>query len=197
MNVSVQMDPEDRRWLQDQAKKFGGIITSEFVGQVKRLKNRLIKAIYAGGGLYGIPTFAPRSPITEKLHGPQWGGFIEKKHLVMYWKGRNGAQMIGFPDRHPAALRFGYALQTAYEREFTKEERVQLYHLGFNRKNTPVFSYQRPARPVIKAFAEANYPDLFSETRKKVEKILNNAARVKALNAKIRAKTLKQLARKR
>jgi hypothetical protein len=200
MKISAQIDEADRRWLQQTARKFGAVVQSAFIGQVNRLKNRLVKAIYAGGGLYGVPQFAPRSPITEKLHGPQWGGYIKKNELVRKWKGENGAQMIGFPDRNAnnkAPMLFGQAIQTAYEREFSREERIQLYRLGFNRKNTPVFSYNRPARPIIAAFAEANFPDLYRETRKKVEKILSDESKIQKINARARQVVLKQLARKR
>ena len=38
MNVDVKMVEADRKWLQDQARKFGGAVNVVFVGVVKRLK---------------------------------------------------------------------------------------------------------------------------------------------------------------
>lgn len=195
MNVSVKMVEADRKWLQDQARKFGGAVNVVFVGVVKRLKNRLKKAVLSGGGLYGVPLFARRSPVTEKLHGPNWGGNIHSNSLIRYWR-KNGAQVIGFPDNNPAAAAFGQSIQTEVVRDYTKGERLMLYHRGFNRRNTLDFFYNRPARPIIGVFAEANYPFLYSESRKRVEKLLQNEAKLQAVNARIRSKTLKQLRKK-
>ena len=192
MKLSARIDEADRRWLQQMSKKFGAVVNAAFVGVVTRMKNRMAKSVANGGGLYGIPTFAPRSPITEKLHGPRWGGQIPQKSLIRYWR-KGGKQIIGFPDNNPATVAFGQSLQIAEFRAFSKIERRYIHRHGFR----VVGNYDRPRRPVIDAFAEANAPDLLRETRARVEKILSDESKIQKINARARKAVLKQLARKR
>lgn len=199
MNVQVAFDEQDVKWLEKMSRKFGGIITVEFAGVVRRLANRMKKSVEQGGGLYGIPAFAPRATLTERLHGPSWGGLYPLKQMIGYWRSKkSGEQFIGFKSKNKLAMVFGQTLQTAADREFSKDERRAIYRLGMNRRthSVDVFTYHRPARPVVRAFIDDQRGFLYSETRRRVERILKSEAKVQAANAKIRSKTLKQLRKK-
>lgn len=189
--ITCEIMAEDVAWLEGQARKFGGIVNAHFGGVVKWMKARFSKTIESGGGVYGVPSFSPRAGITMRLHGRRWGGNIPKKSLAKAWR-KNGAQMVGIPDNNPATVAFGRSLQTAETRTFTRGEKAFFRRRGVDEVLRP--QYNRPARPLVKAFAESNCPEMFHEIRKRTEKTLSDEAKIQEMNAKIRAKAAKRAA---
>lgn len=184
----VFVPEDDIKYLQNVAKKFGAIVHRHFGGVITWSKNRFAKALFNGGGLYGVPKFRKRAGVTGKLHGSRWGGRISKKSLVKAWK-KGGKQIIGFPDRNPAAATFGAALQVTENRSWTLRERINFRRRSVTELLHP--RYERPARPIVSPFAAAQGPEMLHEVRKRTEKTLAS----KAANAKVRAAAIRAQAR--
>lgn len=69
------------------------------------LKKQLVQVMERGGGIHGVPAFKDYEPFTKELRrnanqdptGPI-GGILAEKYRIVAFK-RNGAQIVGWPDK--------------------------------------------------------------------------------------------------
>lgn len=192
MSIEVTTMTEDIEWLRRQQRLFPEVVKAHFAGSVRWMVARFAKALKVGGGIYGVPTFAPRAGLTIKMHGRRWGGNISPKALAKAWR-KNGKQIIGIPDNNKATVNFGRSLQTAETRPWTKKQRRNFKRRDVFELLNPMYS--RPARPIVAEFANDQFPEMVADIRKRVEKTLRSEEKIQEVTARQRARDAKAAAR--
>jgi hypothetical protein len=161
--IVVGLSGEALTFFRDAAKAFPKEVRSAFGVVANTIARQMRKAMRVGGGVYGVPSFAPHNVLSTFLRGPRpIGGKLTLPHMIQAYKPKQDMQMIGFlTDLDPYARAF----QTSSVRPFTKEERRMFYRRGirgkqeeyagvkFNVRSAELASmragYNRPGRPVI------------------------------------------------
>lgn len=147
MEFKTLLSPEDVKRLDRVSARFPGLVVRQWAGVANHIANRLKRTLQAGGGINGVPAWAPRHAITLRLGKPTWGGMISKS-IAKWGNPFTGGQYWGFP----AGIReyFGEDLQTAEARDFTRREKS---YLRRRLKMRDPGTYNRPERPLIAPFA--------------------------------------------
>ena len=139
-------------------------------------KARLKKVMRVGGGVHGVPTFAPLDSDTEELSERKGdsnykiGGKLAEGYAIQMYKNGKGAFTIGF-----------LSAFEPYARPFQEDEvrplvQGELFYFRYSELESTI--YARPARPVIAPFADQLGPDLLRWALRNTEKILEkNAAK--------------------
>lgn len=134
-----------------------------------RAQNRLRKVMKVGGGVYGVPTFAPRHEMTTLLRpNTKPGGILAEKSVIK--KGRLGdGQWIGWVDRL-AEWASVYQGATRYAFDPWQKSALHRANRALDGYHIPSF-YDRPARMVIDPFAahlSAEFPKMVIEMYEKM-----------------------------
>lgn len=118
-----------------------------------RAQNRLRKVMRQGGGVYGVPSFAPLNSLTIQIGrytGPIGGVLAEKDKIVKF---RNGdGWVIGWPDRL-AGWAGGWQRSEKYLFNDVQRRWMHINHRSLDGVKLPAY-YDRPARPIIDPFTQ-------------------------------------------
>ncbi len=187
-DIRVDISPETERAFRLAAKETPREVQRSFHIQAPILRKRLIRAMGRAGG-DGVPDFAGRHALSRRL-SPQRraGGKLADPFAILYQR-RKAELTVGWRrsfDRH--ALDF----QTAENRAYTLMEK-RMVHAVFGRlagrrsrrlraeaSDLLREGYRRPARPVIRPFAEHQAPIVWQAVLDRVKRKAAQAAKAGA-----------------
>lgn len=122
-------------------------------GAATRAQNRLKKLMRVGGGVYGVPSFAPLSAMTVAIgrYTGTIGGVLAGKDKIVKFKNGDG-WVIGWPDRL-AGWAGGWQRAEKYLFDARQKAWLHIDKPGLNGFHIPDY-YDRPARPIIDPFTQ-------------------------------------------
>lgn len=125
------------RWGQRNRVDANKLYIKSYGAAIRALRAKLQKVVTRGGGVDGVPKFKDFEEFTKELRAVRnnsapMGGILAEKHVIVSYK-RDGAQVIGWPDRLAEwSVKFQDGIGGASSEEmFTdRERRHQLHRLG-------------------------------------------------------------------
>ncbi len=167
--VALEFDAESKALLKRLERDTPRTFRAAHAAAATRAQKRLRKVMRVGGGLYGVPAFAPRHEMTLLLHpNTKPGGMLADKTVIQ--KGRVGdGQWIGWVDR---LTEWASVYQGAGRYPFEDWQRSALHrnNRSLDGYHIPEY-YDRPPRMVIDPFSAdlaAEFPKMVIEMYEKI-----------------------------
>ena len=164
IQIQLEFTGESRRHLARLERETPRTFRAAHAAAATRAQNRLRKVMRQAGGVYGVPTFAPRHQMTLLLRpGRQAGGLLADKGMIVKFR-RGDGQVIGWVDR---VAQWASCYQGAARYEFEPWQKRSLHadNRSLDGYHIPAY-YDRPARKVIDPFAanlQSEFPAMVLE----------------------------------
>lgn len=176
MQVSVKVDHVTRARYKAMYAQYPKIANRVWNGVSLMAKNRLASTVAAGGGKYGVPSWADPARMTRALTWRTKAGGVlgEKNRIVRYRQGNE--QIIGWPS---ALDPFTEQFQQSEQRGFNPLEKSILIKRMYARGVRPetvqeiiAESYNRPARNTVSPFVINMQTWIAPEFKKRADRAL-------------------------
>ncbi len=178
--IKVEVSPETERAFRITAKEFPRETARGFFQQAPLLRKKLLASLIDEGGR-GVPDYAPRQELTALLNPSKTlGGKLAEPFAVRFQNLRQSHSLtVGWVR---SMERLAETFQQSETRQYTLGERRMIRgYFGriagrrsrrLDRKANDMIreGYRRPARPVIRPFAEFQAPLVWAEVIKRAKR---------------------------